>query len=358
MGRNKNLPRKRSRNSTGGNSSGSPNNCEKTPSDETSPQHKAQKRDQTSYGKNHPTVHEKMSTSQVGKDGEDKTEMDPQTFQTTVLTLLGKLQTDIVGVKTQVESIDTRIEAMDVKLGRHNESIERMAGDIEQIKDCNEKQSGRLDKLEEELARAKQDLVQMQRVKENAPRHMLVLKYQLDMQEQHTRKEAVRISGLPEGPDEETDTILRAKIVKMATDAGMKMTNADISVCHRLGSKQTTRVRNVICKFVARSTKHKLMGAKKNLKDKPEYKQVFINEDLTRLRSRMLNMVRRNERTKSCYTRDGKIICIYKDGLRERSVIIETPDQLFQLGYNEIDLRDLGLGDFTEPYLNRANDNV
>lgn len=281
------------------------------------------------------------------------TDMDAHTFQKTVLTLLGKMQSDIESVKTQVESVNNRMEAMDVKLGQNSQDIQRMRTDIEQIKDRNDKQSERLDKLEQDMVRSKLDLTQMTRVKENAPRHVLVLKYQLDMQEQHTRKEAVRISGLPEGPGDESDDELRAKITKLAADAGMTMAKDDISVCHRLGNKNPTKARNVICKFVARTTKHKLMRAKQNLKNKPEYRQIYVNEDLTRLRSRMLNMVRRNERVKSCYTRDGKIVCTYKDGARERRLIIETPDQLFQLGYDDVDLRELGLGDFTDPYAER-----
>lgn len=96
--------------------------------------------------------------------------------------------------------------------------------------------------------------------------------------------------------------------------------------------------------------KHDLLKNKKNLKGKPGCSNIFIGEDLTRIRSRMFKMIRQSEKVKSAYTRDGKIICVVKENDKERVVTVDTPDDLFKLGYSDVDMERLGLSDFSAPY--------
>ena len=57
-----------------------------------------------------------------------------------------------------------------------------------------------------------------------------------------------------------------------------------------------------------RTLKIKFLSGRKNLKN-TDYKNVFINEDLAKLRFELFQMVRKCEEVKSASTRDGKIIC-------------------------------------------------
>ena len=69
-----------------------------------------------------------------------------------------------------------------------------------------------------------------------------------------------------------------------------------------------------------------------------DYKNVFISEDLTQLRAKLLHYVKREERVASAYTRDGKIICQLRDNSR---IMLESPDDLFKIGLT--DYHALGL---------------
>lgn len=126
------------------------------------------------------------------------------------------------------------------------------------------------------------------------------------------------------------------------------MRKEDISICHRLGQKNLTKPRQVICKFISRKTKWDLLSHKKKLKESDDFKRVYITEDLTRLRLRMLEMLRENPKTQSVYTRDGKIVCFLKD--QDRRYYIDSPDDLSQLGYKDVYFARLGLQDLTAPY--------
>lgn len=186
-------------------------------------------------------------------------------------------------------------------------------------------------------------------------RQGLLLRYKHDKLEQYTRRESIRLVGISEEADETTEA-LQQKIVKVAADAGVEMSTSDISVCHRLGNKapdqlqqgRSPKPRPIVCKFVSRASKIKLMAAKKNLKDKSEYKRVFINDNLTAMRAKMLAVVKESPNVESSFTKDGKIMCFLKDDkrARKRPVMVETPDDLFKIGLDSVDYVRLGLQDF------------
>ena len=176
--------------------------------------------------------------------------------------------------------------------------------------------------------------------------HRLLCRYEIDRLEQYTRRESIRIAGLEE-KDVETDAGLRAQIVQMAADMGVNLESSDISVCHRLGKKQTDhgrpKYRPVICKFISRNHKSAVISNKKKLKDKEGYKHIYINEDLTPLRSRLLAIARKDAKVKNAVTKDGKVLCYMKSQDQRSPVVLDTPDDLFRLGYDDLNLRELGL---------------
>ena len=72
---------------------------------------------------------------------------------------------------------------------------------------------------------------------------------------------------------------------------------------------------------------------KKLLKGNTSYDKVFINEDLTTLRFKLLHCIKSMDLVKSVTTRDGKMHCQMKNGRKE---VVENPDDLFKLGVNNI----------------------
>lgn len=174
---------------------------------------------------------------------------------------------------------------------------------------------------------------------------VLKAKYDNDSLEQHGRKGSVRISGIPEEAEENVPAIIQ----KVAEAAGVTVTESDISACHRLGPKRD-RPRNIICKFVSRQTKYQLMQKRKNLKEKEGYARVYVNEDLTMLRRRLLDVVRKCPQVSRANSKDGKIFVTLRNARQEdRPVIVESPDDLFKLGCTDIPYDELGLSTLLMP---------
>ena len=193
-----------------------------------------------------------------------------------------------------------------------------------------------------------QAVAQVERkMNEKMEANSLLFKYDIDRMEQYSRRESIRISGLPE-PAEESEEKLRDSIVELGAAIGVNLQPTTISVCHRLGRRVAGKRRPVICKFVARTSKIALLSSKKNLKGKEEYKGIYINEDLTRIRSKLFHKARQDDKVKNATTKDGKVICYMKEGIHPSPVVLETPDDLFKLGFDDVVYKDFGLDDFTQ----------
>ena len=117
--------------------------------------------------------------------------------------------------------------------------------------------------------------------------------------EGNSRRDNIRVYGIDETADECTNTI----IVKLAHDMGVEISEQELS--HRLGRK-TGKPRHIIAKFVRRDTKTKMMRSKKDLRGLSGYRNVFLNDDLTTLQSRLVqpsslcNLTGRWDGTRCC----------------------------------------------------------
>ena len=221
------------------------------------------------------------------------------------------------------------------------------------------------------------------------------LKYENDSLEQYSRRESIRIFGIPEAQGEDAKT-LETKVLKVLNDTGANIQAHDISVMHRLGKRGRTsppqspnqgqdrsqtqnqgqsddqgqgggdgqvqgegqpdgqqRVvggRPVIVRFISRAKKMEVMFNKKNLKSKAGYKDIFMHEDITRMRSKLLHFVKNLPSIGRTWTKDGQIFCKRKGP--NNTVVgdaigpIENADQLFHFFgviLNSHDIRNLGL---------------
>jgi hypothetical protein len=110
--------------------------------------------------------------------------------------------------------------------------------------------------------------------------------------------------------------------------------------CHRVGDPEKKKPRTLIVRFVSTDLKFKFFTNKKKLQDCPELKKVYINEDLTVLRLKLLQYVKNIDNVKSAVTRKGKIHCVMKNG---KKMTVDNPDDLFHLGVTDIDYGELGL---------------
>ena len=178
------------------------------------------------------------------------------------------------------------------------------------------------------------------------------LTYENDRLQQYSRRESVKIVGIPNNQGETIDQV-EEKVLKVFSDAGASVQRADIAVAHRAG-RERNGSRPILVKFVSRRTRNEVNAKKKNLKGKDGYQRVFINDDITPLRARLLGYVKGLGCVERAWTIDGRIHCVKKSPLglaptdRPRPLVIETPDDLFKLGLDHIDYSALGLDHLAE----------
>ncbi|MPC48925.1 hypothetical protein E2C01_042712 [Portunus trituberculatus] len=124
------------------------------------------------------------------------------------------------------------------------------------------------------------------------------------------------------------EEVLEEKVIKLASSMGVSLRADDISVVHCLG-KPRDREHPVIVRFCRRKKRNALLRRKGELKKKDS--RVFINEDLTPLRSAMRRMVEEQAGVKNVTTRNGKILAWLTDD-PNRAIEINTPDDLNKVG--------------------------
>ena len=68
-----------------------------------------------------------------------------------------------------------------------------------------------------------------------------------------------------------------------------------------------------------------------------------MNEDLTPLRAKLSKVLRSDPAIKKVWSIDGRIFCVINEDGRETKKTIETPDDLFKLGWTEERVAELNL---------------
>ena len=137
--------------------------------------------------------------------------------------------------------------------------------------------------------------------------------------EMYGRRNGIRIHGIPESADENTDKI----VMELASDIGADIPGVALGRSHRVGRKGTGKPRAIIAKFIGHNHKVRILRNKKVLRDlqdtadtedenlqalRKKYKDVYVNEDLTSKRAGWARQGRewkRAKKIKDLWTRDG-----------------------------------------------------
>lgn len=146
-----------------------------------------------------------------------------------------------------------------------------------------------------------------------------------DSNEQYSRRNSLRIAGIPTVEGESTD----AKVIELANDMGVNISESDIDRSHRVGPFRRGQ-RALIVKFTSYRARQKLFAIRKDLRKSDKHRDVFINEDITSRRSKLLFSARqlvRERRLRAAYTSDGKIFVKDNDGEKHH---ITSTDQMTQ----------------------------
>ena len=150
----------------------------------------------------------------------------------------------------------------------------------------------------------------------------------IDSLEQYSRRNTLRISGIPEDPVESTDV----KVLELAADLNVNLFSHDIDRSHCVGKPLPGKTRDVIVKFTRYNARRMLYEVRKDLRYVENRDKIFINEDLTKLRSQLLydaRVLARTDYLKAAYSSDGKLFVCDKEDNRH---IINTDDDLKEFG--------------------------
>ena len=189
------------------------------------------------------------------------------------------------------------------------------------------------------------------------------LKYSIDCASQYTRRENLKITGIPFVEGEDLKEIVK-DLYKHTTDKALD--DKDISVVHRINTKydqesntdttqsgRPAKIPSIIVRYTVRDIKTTQMQAKKQIKSKPGYKyqNASIYEDVTPTRSRMMFELRNkktsdNERMyQYVWSRDGKIFVRTKEEA-ERSPMprpraLQRPEDLKPFGWTDQEIKNI-----------------
>ena len=203
----------------------------------------------------------------------------------------------ISGLENELDNLNTRIQET---AERHSENC-----DIESIKGCFE------------------DLCQAQ----------ILVDLKVDAQNQYSRRETLKISNVPEFEGEN----LRAVMIGIAADCGIRITGDHISVIHRNGRNIRGRSRDIVCKFTIRDIKHDILRNKHKLRRQDGYQYIYLDEHLTPLRAKIVKELR--DKGATVHTTDGKIFVTHGDTRR----MYDSPEDFLDLPLTRDQFINLGI---------------
>ena len=157
-----------------------------------------------------------------------------------------------------------------------------------------------------------------------------LLNNRLQRLKQYTHKDQIKIFGVhcdPARENEDTDSVVVGLMEKM----GVECTTADISISRRLPSKGGKPP--IICKFISRKTRKQVMEKKKTLKEGEGWERVFVADNLTAQRSKLLRKLKERDDVKSAWLIEGKIKAVLMKNEREKKVTIDSLDDISELEF-------------------------
>lgn len=159
----------------------------------------------------------------------------------------------------------------------------------------------------------------------------------LDEQEQYSRRQCLRIYGVTERVNENTDNL----VLEVARKMNVTLEPHDIDRSHRIPSKHIAtpesastssstptakhRPKPLIVKFSRYNARQLMYAAKSKLKNTG----IVIREDLTSIRQDLFYRAMKHPNTKFTWSNDGKIFSLTKNSLK---VLIRNTSDIDRLG--------------------------
>lgn len=177
--------------------------------------------------------------------------------------------------------------------------------------------------LRDQIQAIREENVALRRENDSLKIRMQKLESAADNAEQYSRRNCLRISGVRENNNENTDEL----ILEMTRSMDVDLSLQEIDRSHRVGKPNPARARDIIVKLSTFRSREKLYRARRQLKD-TGHAGVYINEDLTKFRSSLLYTGRKlvkARRILGAWSTNGTILIKDNDNIVHRIV---KPDDL------------------------------
>lgn len=195
------------------------------------------------------------------------------------------------------------------------------------------------DNLNEQVRELQEENTRLTKENQDLDKRLSQVERDNDSLEQYSRRNSIRIAGFPEVANEDTDDI----VLKIAQELDTPISPSDIDRSHRIGkivdqgrggrsTRGKQRHRDILVKFATYNARQRLFLKRKELRDMDDMKHLFLNEDLTKIRSKLLYDARclvRAEKLKTAYAYDGRIFVRDNDETRQQ---IQTDADLSAFG--------------------------
>ena len=149
--------------------------------------------------------------------------------------------------------------------------------------------------------------------------------------EHYLRRWNCRVYKVPEVERETANNCIKKCVKVFTKDIGVKVTETDIDVAHRIGPPPPKgRSRPIIVRFLSRRARDLVVSNGKNLKNKG----VAVGEDLTKVNYRLLLAAEKHSATLAAWSSNGKILSKFKNGRIIRVNIDMDINVVFNKGLN------------------------
>ena len=116
--------------------------------------------------------------------------------------------------------------------------------------------------------------------------------FHTDNLEQYSRRENIRIYGIPESNSHNNRDDGETSLLKIATALQIDLESKDIQRVHRLGKRKystSAKPRPIIARFISYKKRNQFLYSKSKLKENGEFNNAYITKDMTTLRSKLFN---------------------------------------------------------------------
>lgn len=179
------------------------------------------------------------------------------------------------------------------------------------------KMDEKFDIINEKINKWNENMEGIKKTIENNSTRIDLIEKRIDINEQYSRLNNLRIYGIKESEEENVETLILS-LFKNKMD--VELLSGDIDKCYRLGEFKENNSRPILVRFVTFKARSEVYINKKKLK-----KTGFvIREDLTKYRLDLVKKAANKVESKNVWTMNGKVFIMY----RKQKKIIECYEDL------------------------------